>query len=583
MSRAFAGLISSEEPRREAFKRRISARQRRGEALEIVYEDDVVIVAAQSLGCIKLGAGRGVILGRIAPRDFFPGLEVLSTSEATKVSESRGGRLVERYWGGYVAILPRPDGAVDLLRAPLGDLPCYLSIEEVTTFFSSSARLLTELSGTKLAISWPALTRQMAFPMLRRAETCLDGISEIPGGERLTLGDGRVDRTALWSPWGWVRRERMIPDAAEAKIELYRIAHSCVATAVREHGPILLKLSGGLDSSIVAACLARSKVDFSAITLVTAEPSGDERSYARLIAGHVGVPLVEGMRNPRAFCLERSPSRDLPRPSIPGFRQESDRLTHAAARKTGAGLIVDGGGGDNVFCAVQSPAPVVDCLLMREGRSRVGATAMNIASLANVSATQVWRAAITRAFKRRRNHRWPADCRFLSPEAAASVPSQGLHPWLETPRSVPPGRAAHVALIAAAQSYVEGFADDEPPLLSPLLAQPLVETCLRIPSWEWYSGGLNRAVARAAFADDLPSEIVHRRSKGTPDAFVVDVLEQNRSHIRESLLEGALAREGLIDTEALARHLGSKKPIQDGVFHRIMALFDAEVWAQGWA
>lgn len=365
---------------------------------------------------------------------------------------------------------------------------------------------------------------------------------------------------------------------------LYRAAHSCVATAVRGRGPVLLKLSGGLDSSVVAACLARSRANLSAITLVTSEPSGDERTYARLVARHVGTSLVEAMRNPAAFELERSPSRALPRPSIPGFRQESDRLAHAVARRSGAGLIVDGGGGDNVFCALQSAAPIADCLLARCGWSRSGATAMSVASLANVSVVQVWSAAIRRVFEGRRPHRWPTDCRFLSAEAVALVPSQAPHPWLDPPRGALPGRAAHVGLIAAAQSYVEGFDPEaELPLVSPLLAQPLVETCLRIPSWHWYSNGLNRAAVRAAFASDLPSEIINRRSKGTPDAFVAEVFEQNRGRIREMLLNGVLAREGLFDTDALERSLGSSRPVQDGDLHRLMTLFDAEIWAQAWA
>ena len=34
------------------------------------------------------------------------------------------------------------------------------------------------------------------------------------------------------------------------------------------------------------------------------------------------------------------------------------------------------------------------------------------------------------------------------------------------------------------------------PLYSPLLAQPVVEACLTIPSWLWFEGPHNRAIAR---------------------------------------------------------------------------------------
>ncbi|MGK4422636.1 asparagine synthase-related protein, partial [Klebsiella pneumoniae] len=74
---------------------------------------------------------------------------------------------------------------------------------------------------------------------------------------------------------------------------------------------------------------------------------------------------------------------------------------------------------------------------------------------------------------------------------------------------------------AFAQSYVEGHdPQDLLPTVSPLLSQPLVETCLGVPSWLWFEGGRNRVVARRAFAGDLPADVIWRRSKGTPDSFV---------------------------------------------------------------
>ena len=44
---------------------------------------------------------------------------------------------------------------------------------------------------------------------------------------------------------------------------------------------IVLRLSGGLDSSIIAACLAKAKVQFSCINFPTRARDGDERNYAR--------------------------------------------------------------------------------------------------------------------------------------------------------------------------------------------------------------------------------------------------------------------------------------------------------------
>ena len=149
---------------------------------------------------------------------------------------------------------------------------------------------------------------------------------------------------------------------------------------------------------------------------------------------------------------------------------------------------------------------------------------------------------------------------------------------------MPPGRAAHVALIAAAQSYVEGLDSDRELLtLAPLLAQPIVEHCLSVPSWAWFEQGLNRAAARRAFASDLPPSITRRRSKGSPEGFIAQSFERHRAAIRDRLLGGLLAEAGLLDRPALACALADGPPPLDWSLSRIMVLLDAEIWARAWA
>jgi len=69
----------------------------------------------------------------------------------------------------------------------------------------------------------------------------------------------------------------------------------------------------------------------------------------------------------------------------------------------------------------------------------------------------------------------------------------------------------------------------------------------------WRAGGRDRAVARAAFAADLPPAIIGRRSKGGPDGFSAIVLREHRTAIRERLL----ARERGISVAEVERHLAS--------------------------
>jgi asparagine synthase (glutamine-hydrolysing) len=96
----------------------------------------------------------------------------------------------------------------------------------------------------------------------------------------------------------------------------------------------------------------------------------------------------------------------------------------------------------------------------------------------------------------------------------------------------------------------------------------------------WSRGGQNRALARRAYADILPREILERRSKGTPDCFVVELFEANRQRIREFLCEGLLASNDIVDREQIASFLAADGPVRGLGYWRIMTLTDVEAWIQ---
>jgi asparagine synthase (glutamine-hydrolysing) len=566
MAAAFVAWVGPRGDDRDAVAQRIARQQRARPALVLVTEDDDLLVASEGLPVLRLGSD--VVLGR---------LHLRADQDRSALSFAT---LTERAWGGYVAVRSGPDRA--LLRAPLGDLPCYYLPHGPGTVIASSPRLVLAACGRAARVDAFALARQLAFGTISTGETCLHGVHDLRGGDRLEFTAGAIHTSPVWSPWSYARAGALA-DPDDAAAELRRLVLDSVAAVASGHRALLLKLSGGLDSSIVAAALAASGQSFACQTLFTDDPVGDERTYARLVAEHLGMSLIESRRDPLRLNLDQSPSANLARPSFPGFRQEADRLADQAARALGATAVVDGGGGDNVFCSLQSATAVADCLRDWHGFRALGPTARSLAAIAQVSIGHVMRRALMRALSGRRRYRWERDTLFLSSAAAASVPAQPHHPWLTAPSGTPPGRAAHAALIAAAQSYVEGLdRERDMPTLAPLLAQPIVEHCLSVPSWAWFDKALNRALARRAFAADLPAAITRRRSKGSPEGFVAQSFDVHRAAIRDRLLGGWLAQSGLIDCAGLERALDDRQPPLDWSLSRIMVLLDAEIWARAW-
>lgn len=245
--------------------------------------------------------------------------------------------------------------------------------------------------------------------------------------------------------------------------------------------------------------------------------------------------------------------------------------------------MLDGGGGDNVFCALQSVAPIAEALLRRAPRSEMLEAAGALAALAQTSVAKIFVRALQRAWLRSAAYRWPTDTHLLTREAIAAVGKIENQPWLVPPPGEGPGTAAHVALLLAAQGWAERL--DPAPIAreSPLATQPVAEACLSVPAWRWFGQGLSRTIARDAFADLLPQSVLCRVSKGSPDGFVAQLFERNRGVIRPLLLEGRLRSERIIDTAAIERALADPRPANGADYRRIMRLVDVEAWAHSLA
>ena len=116
-------------------------------------------------------------------------------------------------------------------------------------------------------------------------------------------------------------------------------------------------LSGGIDSSILAASLSTLGCPYVGLNLASIGTIGDERNYARSVTAHLGVPLIETRWNVAAVDVSRSDARHLPNPLARSFMQGTCERLAAAVDASGADLTLDGGGGDNMFFSLRSVAP----------------------------------------------------------------------------------------------------------------------------------------------------------------------------------------------------------------------------------
>jgi asparagine synthase (glutamine-hydrolysing) len=539
---------------------------------------ELLLLIPPDVQTIAFASGTAVVIGHLFDGDGGgPAAAVLDRQCQQAVEATQGQWLIDRLWGAYVAFFCR-DGATLLVRDPAAGIGCYYLQRDGVTVIASDIGLLEAAGLLSHEIDWSFIAGQLLSPELRPRATGYMGLKELFGGERLRIVQRRLLIETSWSPWAFAAAKNAIRDPQEAAQKLRETVMATIGAMASRHRKIALGVSGGLDSSIVAACLAESGVDFACVTMATGEPAGDERVQARMVAEAFDAELYEAFERIDSIDVRASHASHLPRPVARLFAQSADRYYRAFAPAHGIDAYMTGGGGDNVFAFFQSASQVADRLIVEGPGWGVLATAIDICAMAQCSLPTVLAGAVHRALFRARGYPWPVEPLFLTP-AALALATPPAHPWLDPAPGALPGKATHIAWVLGFQNHLEGFRRElERPILTPLMAQPVIELCLRIPSWMWCAGGRNRAIARDAFADLLPPAILARTSKGSPDGFAVQIFEANRPAIGETLREGRLAQRGLIDLNAIAPILRDAHPAQLREQFRIMQLVDVEAW-----
>lgn len=542
--------------------------------IPIFQGDGLTVLARPGARHHSLGDS-AIAIGTVISRDTDDGRRKIGSKPID------GRQLIASYWGDYVAFLRGAEAdAVTVIRAPSGGLPAFKAVAGEVTLISSDIAFLLALTGATPCIDWDFVAHHLAFPHLRAGATGLADIDELFAGDGAIFVPQGTRRASLWSPWDFAAAERQITDPEEARDAVRRAVNQAVRGLVQPYRSALLELSGGLDSSVLAAALAASGAPATAINLVTPGAEGDERTYARATATACGLALAE--RDVAGHVDLTAPVSDrLARPGIPAILGPADGLLAELGRKKGVDVFVSGTGGDCVFCSPASAAPAADAW-RTFGPSRRFLRAVR--HVAEIHDTSLWTAG---SMAWRQAHRppiyrlWPGNQAFLVRDRLPREPD--FHPWLAEPAGALPGRRSHIRAVIAAFAHLDGYARHAvAPSIFPLMSQPVMEACFRIPTWMWIDGGRDRAVARQAFHDILPARVLDRRSKGGMDAYCIRNFDANRPRLEPFLLDGHLAEAGLLDRPAVASFLRQPVALRDQRFYRLLPIIDAEAWARGW-
>jgi asparagine synthase (glutamine-hydrolysing) len=485
--------------------------------------------------------------------------------------------LLGDYWGEYIA-LKFSDGhpcRLRILREPSGAMQCLYGSHQGLSFVTSSVSLAISLGLARRYVDWSSIVRSLTCPYLRTGRTCIAGVSELLPGRVLSIDPSATSEMTAWSPWEFTGNRRRRSDARDAS-DAIRNAVSLATKALAEaDGHVLLELSGGLDSSIVAACLSAAGVRTVFCTMTAPVPGTNEQPYAQLVADHLRAQLQIEELSVESARFDFPVDPDVVAPGAGILHYAVDQAISRRATALGVTSLFSGAGGDSVFCYLRSAAPAADAFL--SGHLRRGTAA--IGDLSTLHGCSIAKACRLTARKVMRGARapWKMDHSFLSDTLPGASDLQ--HPWFHPPASTLPGDRERVFDLVGAQSFRDGMARGARwPLRMPLLTQPVLEACLAVPTWMWIARGRDRAIARSAFAGLLPVGITNRRSKATYLNYCGEMHARNRTRMLSYLEDGMLNSRQLLDLSALRHSLGTPLRPNDLTFMRIFDLCMIENW-----
>ena len=525
-----------------------------------------------------LANNSGVLLGSVFKRhsdissDSADSPAVFDSAATREVMASAGRSLVTGYWGDYVAFLA--DGVSStkrVIKDPTGNLPCFVtSWRDVIVFFSCLSDLI-DLKLMRFSVNWDYVAQRVGSGGYDSRVNPLNEVSQLHRGQCLeinTVQSARQVRKLYWNPTIFSDAANAIDDVGSATCALRASVRSATHTMAASHNGILVRLSGGLDSSIVSGCLrdARTRTRVTSYTYFIPEGRSDERRWARMAADHAGSDHLEQALNPANTRLESL--REL-RPTVTPVWAYAHALRGGMENRIAQShpytAVFCGDGGDSGFGGDCISLAVYDFLRLRGISRGVIKLASQVALRTN---SLVWR-VLASSLRRSWFGSSMSDYRvkLLVGAALAGVHVRGTalrssqfpHPWFEACEHVPWHVIGRLGNLMGTPELYNPFLPASafsPYVAAPLYAQPVVELILRIPIFVHFYRGHERGLARAAFQQEVPPPILRRQWKDRAPGAFEDLVRRNRAFLYETLLEGALCRERILDSEAIRDALG---------------------------
>src|SRR6266581_6013615 len=547
--------------------------------------------------------------------------EIYNHQELRKDLESRGHRystksdtetivhLYEQYGADCVkhlrgmfafAIWDRSKRRLFMARDRLGIKPLYYLYDGQTLLFGSEIKAILVYPGVKPEFNRSTLAEYLAFGYIAGAESMYAGVRKLLPGHTLTLEErGQLQ---ISSYWDLDVRSDDESRPREHYVRRYReLLEACVFTHLMSDVPLGVFLSGGLDSSAVAALTTKiRKEPIETFSVGYGEEAYSELPYARTVAGHlkskhheVQLSRDEFFRTlPRLIWHEDEP---VPWPSSVALyfvaRLARERVT----------VVLTGEGSDETMGGyTRYPWTVLNSRMDRVYRR------LTPAALRGMLRELIHSGPLSAATKRKLEHTflgrdgasWASfyfdnfysafsareQDELLTPEAklsAGDAYAGSMAHWNHSS-----GGLLHRLLYTDIKTYlVELLMKQDNMSMAasiesrvPFLDHELVEFATRIPREVQLKGLTGKHILKKATEDLLPHSILYRPKLGFPTPWSGWLAGARLDSIEKLLIEPRSLQRGYFKRESIAHLFAEHRAKYRDNYDRIWRLLNLELW-----
>ena len=218
--------------------------------------------------------------------------------------EEYGEKCVEKLRGMFAfAIWNKNTRELFIARDRLGVKPLYYVIDQTgSIFFASEIKALIEAGATKAELNFQALPDYLANHATSGDETLFQNVKRLPAGHTLTWRDGKVRIEKYWNLQFEPKLNGHHSTDADWVTEWRELFEEAVRLRLMADVPLGMFLSGGIDSSAIAAVMSKLVADpVKTFSVAFAEREANELEYARLVAKEFKTDHHEVIVSPEEF------------------------------------------------------------------------------------------------------------------------------------------------------------------------------------------------------------------------------------------------------------------------------------------